>query len=107
MNWLEKITASLKLSMQYLLHAADLDQYPYEEDTISRKWWMRGCNHAILLERAPAAPDGWKLVLTEPTEEMIDEGARGWEVDGGLYEAYANVYRYMVAASPAAPGAAS
>jgi len=91
------------------LHSGDLARCPYAEDTISRKWWMRGCNHAILLEREPAAPEGWKLVPIEPTEEMIDEGVRGWEEPSGLYEAYANVYRYMIAAAQPAkePGAAS
>src|SRR5665647_687905 len=36
------------------LHAADLRLCPYNEDTLPEKWWMRGCNHAIMLKQKEA-----------------------------------------------------
>lgn len=47
---------------------------------------------------AASAPEGWKLVPTEPTQRMIDAHTQGM-VSGGATRAY----RAMIAAAPA-PG---
>lgn len=60
---------------------------------------------ALAAPHAGAAPDGWKLVPVEPTEEMVIAFAEEWYSrrqtidDPQMVEAY----RAMLAASPAAP----
>lgn len=33
------------------LHKANRALCPYADDTLARQWWMRGCNHGIMLSR--------------------------------------------------------
>ena len=55
---------------------------------------------------APSAPEGWKLVPVDPTDEMIFTIRETcWKASGGQLPAYREVYAAMLAAAPEAPEA--
>lgn len=44
-------------------------------------------------------PEGWKLVPTKPTQEMLEAGQTEWLDSGGADPSF-DVYRAMLAAAP-------
>ena len=66
-----------------------------EECRLIRMGW----DAAMRKRTAMSVPEGWKLVPTEPTKEMLEAGQTEWLDSAGADPSF-DVYRAMLAAAP-------